>query len=214
MIAKKLATVVGASMLSVAFGAKELTSERTFVFLRPETSSFWHTAKGNSVTVPIDCPDGATSATLEVAGIGYEKTYGNLPGGSFTFTLPAADSPSTENVYDLTLTFDDGTIRTAKIGLINGVSTDAEGATRCLLPANDRKWNKVVRQAVLPIPYGMTSFTVDGQETETGLKGAQGWFAIGPVEPKESVSLSLSVAGSEYLASLLGGGSGLMLLFK
>ena len=127
MIAKKLAAVVGASMLSVAFGAKELTSERTFVFLRPETSSFWHTAKGNSVTVPIDCPDGATSATLEVAGVGYEKTYGNLPGGSFTFTLPTADSPSTENVYDLTLTFDDGTVRTAKLGLIQGLSPDAEG---------------------------------------------------------------------------------------
>ena len=47
MIARKMATLVGAAMVSVAVPAAELTSEATFVFLRPETSSFWNTADNN-----------------------------------------------------------------------------------------------------------------------------------------------------------------------
>ena len=43
-----------------------------------------------------------------------------------------------ENVYDLTLTFDDGTVRTAKLGLIQGLSPDSEGASHTMeIPVSD-----------------------------------------------------------------------------
>jgi len=71
MIARKMAALVGAAMVSVAVPAQELTSEPTFVFLRPETSSFWNTATNNTMTVPIDFPSGATSASLAVSGVGF-----------------------------------------------------------------------------------------------------------------------------------------------
>lgn len=215
MIARKMATLVGAAMVSVAVPAETIESEPTFVFLRPETSSFWNTATNNTMTVPIDYPAGATKkASLEVSGLGYSKSYENLIGDSFTFTLPPATSPETENVYDLTLTFDDGTVRTAKLGLVQGLSPDSEGTTRCLAPSGSRVWNKVKGQAVLPIPYGMTSFKINGQETDTGLEGAQGWYALGKIDPNEPVSLAMTADGKEYMASLLGGGAGLMLIFK
>ena len=214
MIARKMATVVGASMLSVAVGATELTSEPTFVFLRPETSSFWNTATNNTMTVPIDYPVGATKATLAVTGLGYSEEYPNLTGDSFTFTLPSATSPETENVYDLTLTFDDGTVRTAKLGLVQGLSPDSEGTTRCLAPAGSKVWNKVKGRAVLPIPYGMTSFKVNGEDVDPELKGAQGWYALGRIDPNESVSLEMEADGAKYVANLLGGGAGLMLIFR
>ena len=215
MIARKMATLVGAAIVSVAVPAETIESEPTFVFLRPETSSFWNTATNNTMTVPIDYPAGATKkASLEVSGLGYSESYENLIGDSFTFTLPPATSPETENVYDLTLTFDDGTVRTAKLGLVQGLSPDSEGTTRCLAPSGSRVWNKVKGQAVLPIPYGMTSFKINGQETDTGLEGAQGWYALGKIDPNEPVSLSMMADGKEYMASLLGGGAGLMLIFK
>lgn len=215
MIARKMATLVGAAMVSVAVPAETIESEPTFVFLRPETSSFWNTATNNTMTVPIDYPAGATKkASLEVSGLGYSESYENLIGDSFTFTLPPATSPETENVYDLTLTFDDGTVRTAKLGLVQGLSPDSEGTTRCLAPSGSRVWNKVKGQAVLPIPYGMTSFKINGQETDTGLEGAQGWYALGKIDPNEPVSLSMMADGKEYMASLLGGGAGLMLIFR
>ena len=221
MIARKMATVVGASVLSVAVGAAELTSEPTFVFLRPETSSFWHTATNNQMTVPIDYPEGASSASLAVSGLGYDKEYVDivkvgLDEGSneFTFELPVPSSPETENVYDLTLTFDNGVTRTAKLGLIQGLSPDAEGTTRCLAPSGSKVWSKVKGQAVLPIPYGMTSLKVNGADVDTGLDGAQGWYALGKIDPNEPVSLSMTADGKEYMASLLGGGAGLMLILR
>ena len=102
----------------------------------------------------------------------------------------------------------------AKLGLIQSFSPDAEGTTRCLAPANGKVWSKINGQAVLPIPYGMTSFKINGQETDTGLNGDQGWYALGPVKPRESVALSMTAGGKDYAASLLGGGAGLMLILR
>ena len=180
------------------------------MFTRPETSSFWNTATNNVMTVPIDFPAGATRATLTVSGLGYSSVYADILRGtdSYTFTLPVADSPQTENVYDLALSFDDGTVRTAKLGLIEGLSPNAEGTTRCLAPANGRVWESVKgRRAVLPIPYGTTSFsvTVNGEPraADTGLNGAQGWYALG-VKPGDDVSLSMIANGLSYSAALHG----------
>ena len=210
MIARKMAGVVGAAVVSLAVSATELTSGPTLVFTRPETSSFWNTATNNVMTVPIDFPADATRATLTVSGVGYSATYGNIERGtdSFTFELPRANSPQTENVYDLSLSFDDGTVRTAKLGLIEGLSPNAEGTTRCLAPANGRVWDNVRGgRAVLPVPYGADeiSVTVNGEtRTEpTGLNGAQGWFALG-VKPGDDVSLSMIAGGLSYSASLHG----------
>ncbi len=220
MIARKMATLVGAAMVSVAVPAETIESEPTFVFLRPETSSFWNTATNNMMTVPIDYPAGAKKATLQVSGLGYSCSYANITGPEYTFDLPAATSPETENVYDLTLSFynenDDPVAepRTAKLGLVQGLSPDAEGTTRCLAPSGSKVWNRVKGRAVLPIPYGMTSFKINGQETDTGLEGAQGWYALGKIDPNESVSLSMTADGKEYMASLLGGGAGFMLIVK
>lgn len=214
IITRKVASIVGASLMAVSAPAAELQSERTFVFLRSETSSFWNTATNNTMTVPIDLPSGASSAALTVSGLGYSATYDNLTGGEFTFNLPAADSPGTENVYDLTLTFDNGVVRTAKLGLVQGLQPGTQGSTRCLAPSGSKVWNRVVGKAVLPIPYGTTSFTVNGVTADTGLNGAQGWYALGGINPNEAVSLSLVAGGVEYAASLLGGGAGMMMIFK
>lgn len=213
MMARKVATLVGAAMVSVAVPATELTSEPTFVFLRPETSSFWNTATNSTMTLPIDFPQGATSASLTVRGDRYDRTYDGLVTNSFVLELPQPTSPETENVYDLTLAFDDGTMRTAKLGLIQGLSPDAEGTTRCLAPIHGSVWNNVEKRAVLPIPYGTTSFTVNGVETDTGLAGAQGWYALRG-RNGETYSLSLVANGVNYLASLVGYGSGILLILK
>ena len=214
IMTRKVASLVGASLLSVATPGAEITSEPTFVFLRPETSSFWNTATNSTMTLPIIYPNGATKATLTVSGVGYAtRTYPNLTSRSFDLELPVPDSPQAENVYDLTLTFDDGTVRRAKLGLIQGLSPDAEGSTRCLAPANGRVWNTVRKRAVLPIPYGMTSFTVNGEAVDPGLGGAQGWHAM-RIRNGESVSLSMIANGLTYSAALLGLDAGFLCVVK
>ena len=91
------------------------------VYLRPETSSFWHTATNSTMTLPVDFPFGASSATLTIAGaFGYSQTIPDITASSVTVTLPEArmdgSSPATEDVYDITLEFNDGTVQTAKLG--------------------------------------------------------------------------------------------------
>ena len=219
IMTRKVASLVGASLLAVASPGEEIMSEPTFVFLKPETSSFWNTATNSTMTLPIDYPRGATKATLTVSGAGYAtKTYPDLMESSFELELPVPDSPQAENVYDLTLTFDDGTVRTAKLGLIQGLSPDSEGSTRCLAPAEGAVWNTVKKRAVLPIPYGTESFTmsVNGgawTNVNTGLNGAQGWYALKP-NTDDSVSLSLVAGGINYVATLLGQGDGYFVIIR
>ena len=220
IMTRKVASLVGASLLAVASPGTEIESEETFVFLRPETSSFWNTATNSTMSLPIDYPNGATKAKLEVTGVGYSKVYENITSDSFDIELPVPDSPQTENVYDLKLTFDnEAIVRTAKLGLIQGLSPDSEGATRCLAPAEGSVWNKVKYRAVLPIPYGTTSLSMqtnggEWKELDTGLNGAQGWYALSPIGRGDNLSLSCIVDGVSYVASLLGGGDGFFVIVK
>lgn len=192
-------------------------SESFTAFLRPGESSFWRTAPGSSVTVPVDFPSGARTATLTVAGVGsgYSKVYRDISAESFGFELPEAVDSQSEDVYELTLTFDDETktVRTAKIALVKGLMPDASGKTRCLVPEHSRKWNRVIGgRAVVPVSYGATSLTVDGAE-HPGLDGKQGWCVLENLKSAEAAEAVLSVGGETYAASLMSAG-GLLFLVR
>ena len=208
---------VGLAVAVLAFESfAGAVSESFTAFLRPDESSFWRTAPGKTVTVPIDWPEGASAATLTVTGLGYSHVYTDISGESYTFDLPDAVDSQTENVYDLTLAFNDAdaTTRTAKLGLITGLTTLAEGTTRCRLPVGSKTWNKAGGlRAVLPIPYGTVSFTVNGVEKASELGGAQGWYALDGLVPGEATELTLSTDEDDYSASLFGAG-GILLLVR
>ena len=207
-----MAAMLAATFACAAFGAVPMTSEPTFVFVHPERSSFWRTATNNVVTLPITFPSGANSATLAVSGASYAATYANITGSSFVLTLPPPDTPDAENVYDLTLTFNTGVERTAKLGLIHGRLADDEGATRCVSPAGAREWGRMRRRAVIPVPYGVTDFSVSVNgstvATETGLDGAQGWYVLGGIARGDGVSFAYTKDGTETTAAVTGKGNG------
>ena len=126
----------------------------------------------------------------------------------FTLSLPAADGPSDENVYGLTLTFDNGVEQSASLGLIQGLAAGAEGSTRCIAPFGGRKWRRVENRAVMPIPYGVKafSFQIEGGDeiTEPGLDGAAGWYAF-RLGGGERAAVSMTDSGDvEWAASLMG----------
>ena len=159
-----------------AFGSGN--SGGAFVFLRPETTSFWNTATNSSMSVPVDFPAGSQIATLAVEGLGYSREYqvtrAALVGGMYSFSVPRPVSPQTENVYTLTLAFDGVVACTAKLGVIAGREAGSAGSTRCLAPCGTKRWERVRSTAVLPVPYGVESLEIDGVTTPTGLGGAQG----------------------------------------
>ena len=66
---------------------------------------------------------------------------------------------------------------------------------------------------MLPIPCGTTSFTVNGVETDTGLGGDQGWYALRG-RNGETYSLSILVGGADYCASVTGNSDGVFFVVK
>ena len=214
-----VAVAMAAVFAQTAAGDTSLESAPAFVFLRPETSSFWRTATNSVVSLPVKFPEGATTATLTVTGASYSRTYENLAKGWFNLELPSPDRPESENVYDLVLSFDHGAAQTAKLGLVQGLMPDAEGATRCIVPEGGTKWKRVRPRAVLPIPYGATSFSVfvNGVQTanDTGLGGAKGWYALDGIERGDNVVLSFATNGVDCVATLLGTGNpGFMFIYR
>ena len=139
----------------MAIGAEGVKSDATFVFLQPETWSFWRTATNSTMTIPVYHPKGAMKADLLVEGMQYSKAYYGITAQSVDIELPAPTNERTENVYTLTLSFDDGTVQTAKLGAVRGYAKDAAGVARCVIPEESASWKKFKYRAVLPVPYGM-----------------------------------------------------------
>jgi len=194
-------------VLSAAVYAAE--SAASFVFVNPDTSSFWRTARSRSVTVPVDFPEGATTATLSVTGVGYSASYEIAAPGPYTFQLPEAATPAEENTYSLALFFDRGAGKTARLSLIAGLENGGAGSTRCVSQAG-RSWGvSKSQQMTLPVPFGTTSLVVNGDAVDTGLDGAQGFFTLSGLP----ASMSLTVSGTTYYADIVGM-PGFLLLFR
>ena len=201
------------SLLAVTLRASPEAS--AFVYVDTSESPFWRTATNNVVELSIDYPAGVSSASLSVTGAyGYSMTTNNLTSRLYTLTLPAATSPETEDVYDLALTFGDGTVRTAKFGVIAGISDQPEGTTRCEPFASSVRWGRVHERAVMPIPHGATALSVGGVSVDTGLDGAAGWYAYGPLAVGSSESVSLDTPDAVYSQLLKSVGIGSVLMFR
>ena len=150
------------------------TSDPTIVFLQPERSSFWRTATNSTVELRIDNPDGATKAELIVQGGTFAVRVPDITLGAYLVQFPEPASPEAEDVYSLALAFDNGVTNTATLAVVSGSGVAEPVATPILPPG--RKWRKVGRNAVLPIPFGATELAIDGESVATGLDGAQGWY--------------------------------------
>lgn len=197
---------------SVQLDVLEAESTAGFVFVRPEKSSYWHTSKGGEISLPVPFPDGATTARLRVSGMGYSALYENITADEFKLALPEAVSPETENVYEFVLEFDDNTVMTAKVGVIQGLLSGSEGAAACRSP-NGNAWGRVQGRAVMPVPYGTDSLKVNGEKVDTGLVGAQGWFAVDGVGGRDKTILTLA-AGDDLYESWIRGITGFTVVFK
>lgn len=60
---------VGILLPAMAFAAGGRKSESAFVFLQPETSSFWRTATNSTMSIPVYFPKNATMVDLQVEGM-------------------------------------------------------------------------------------------------------------------------------------------------
>ena len=182
------------------------TSEPTTIYANTRESLLWHTTPFGGGTVRWDKPATATNATLTVEGNGYARTYANLTGESCEITLPGgATTADGEDVVTLTLTFDNGTVRTAYLGAVTGLG--AGGAATAAPPRDPSlpSWTKFEKRAVIPIPAGATALTVNG-EPLPGLDGSAGWRIVRQIPGVGNYDLSMTLDNeSEPLLTTLSG---------
>ena len=201
---KALVALAAAALATMQCMATDSAAQK--IVIDNMRTPFWRTAFSSTETLALDFPDGANSASLTVtAANGYSATYSNLTGNGVTVNLPNPVSPETERVYTLTLTYSDGTVRTATLARVLGAAQgDTADNARCIPDESNRRWSRFHRFAVLPVPYGATSLSIDGATVATGLDGAAGWYGLGPVAAGETKTLQLVEPAGTSSATLLG----------
>lgn len=167
------------------------SSNSTRICLNAEDSYLWRTAPGTTFTVQWENPEGVP-VTLQVVGYRYSQTYADLTETSQVLTLPPATDDASENVFTLTLTL--GTVvKTAQLAVVRGVGAGGEALTSTCRneTTGDGVWAKFTDHAVLPIPAGTETFSINGQKVDTGLQGTAGWHLLRGIEPNSEATLVL-----------------------
>ena len=180
-------------MPAVAFGAGESAiSEPTPILLDTDSYYFWRTATGGTMRVEWTFPLNATVANLAVTGRTFKVALSGIRTEYADLELPTPATAKDEDVLDFTLSFNDGSVKTASLGLVRGRAGGGgvTTPTSCLASTNAPTWRQSGKYFVLPVPEGAETVTVAGEPVDTGLGGAAGWLALGPYSGGTTVHVS------------------------
>ena len=179
---------------AVAFGAGESTiSDPTPILLDADSYYLWRTATGGTMRVEWTFPLNATVASLAVTGRTFKVALGGIRAEHADLELPTPKCAKDEDVLDFTLSFNDGSVKTASLGLVRGraVGGGVTTSTACLASTNAPIWRRACKYFVLPVPKGVETVTIAGEPIDTGLDGAAGWLALGPYAGGTTVPVSV-----------------------
>ena len=176
-------------------------------------SAFWLTVAESPYVLPLDYPEGATSASVTVTdAFGYERTYPNQTGATCSLDFPAPSDPLSERVYTVTVAYSNGETASVRLGRVCGVAAgDTATGARCVRDVAGRKWGKLYSNAVIPVPAGAGSLKVNGETVETGLGGLRGWYQLGGVDIGETCTVQLA---DGEVVTLTGAGVGALLILR
>ena len=170
------------------------TSEPMMVFGNGRESLLWHTSSFGGTTLRWDMPAGATSATLTIEGSNYRRTWTGLTGESLEVSLPTANG-NNEDVYTMTIAFDDGTAQTAYVGAVTGLGKAGMATAPHVKMSSTPEWPRFQKKAVMAIPFGARALTVDGEQVPD-LDGSAGWRMLKSARSDTDIGLSLTLNGA------------------
>jgi hypothetical protein len=190
-----LLTAVAAALSSAANAAD--------AFLLPKENILWYTAVSSDFDVPVLLPRGATSAKLVVSGKGYSRTHEEIGDGMFSLSLPSAGSASEENIYDLTLTFNDEppTVQRARLAVCQGAASGGS-ASADVRTASLPEWHKVTKKALIPVRGGVDTLVVNGTPEDDRPWSSPGWFYL-TVQSGKMYDLALKKGGDIVASATL-----------
>lgn len=174
--------LLGLSLTTIAVSSFAAVSSEIDLFVDVEDSMSWRTEEAANPVVRWFAPADATAASLEVRNSSGKTDVYDVTGlTSKTLEAALPSSSQEEDVLSLTLTFatpKGEVVRKGQLGLVTSRSSAAQADARMVL-ADTRAWSRYPStRAVLLIPQGTTSVTVDGQDVPLDLGGATGWLGL------------------------------------
>ena len=187
-------------------------SDPTPILVDVDSFYLWRTATGGTMRVEWTFPLDATVAHLSVTGRTVKLSIPDITDEFAEVMLPLPSSAKDEDVLDFTLSFNDGTVKTASLGLVRGCANGSgvTTPTACIASKESQLWKYAEKYFVVPVPKGTQSVTVSGETVETKLGGAAGWLALGPYL-RDTV---LPLSADEFSCELLVTGVGLVINFR
>ena len=199
---------------AVALRADAAESAPEKVYLNAAESLLWHTAPSGAFMVRWSRPPSAATATLTVSGAKYRAVYPDVASEEMELSLPLVSALREENVYSLTLDFDDGSSQTALLGAVTGVGIGGTDVSVPLRSRNVASWTRFSDRAVVPVAPGASSLTVNGVEVDPALDGSATWRLVKFCRGTSDYELAMTVGEDVYSAALVGKGSGLCIVVR
>ena len=174
-------------------GGVSAVSDPTPVLLDTDSYYLWHTATGGTMRVEWTFPLNATVASLAVTGRTFKVSIGGIRAEYADLELPTPKCAKDEDVLEFTLSFNDGSVKTATLGLVCGRAGSVGVTTpaACLASTNAPTWRHAGKYFVLPVPKDAETVLIAGEPVDTGLDGAAGWLALGPYAGGTTVPVSV-----------------------
>jgi hypothetical protein len=161
------AAALTAAAVMMGAGTTGATSVPIQIETSPGFSRHWHTVFTNEVGLKWDWFASATRAELEINGMnGSFATNFALVTSNYLWRAFAPRAPSTEDVYDLRLTFYNGSqvvgdVLTSRLAVVTG----AFGKAMVNPGPSDRKWTMVRENSVIPYDASWVAATVDAADS-------------------------------------------------
>ena len=191
-----LLAIAAATCAALWAAAEPAVSQPATFFANAPESYLWHSIPSGATTVHWDMPETAQSATVTIEGANYSSVQSGLTGESCVLSIPRA-SASKEDVFKVTLAFDDGsTPQVAYLGAETGLGTSGRATASKVKLETASNWGTFQDYAAIAVLPGATSLTVNG-EPLPDLDGNAGWRLL-RYRRVSQYAIAMNGNGAEY----------------
>ena len=212
-----LACLAVAAGAAISAADEPATSQPATFFANAPESYLWHSIPEGATTVYWDMPETAHSATVTIEGANYSSVQSGITGESCVLSIPqnlSTPRGTREDVFKVTLSFDDGSSQTAYLGAVTGLGASGTATTPRIKLDSAPNWGTFQDYAAIAVLPGATSLTVNG-EPLPDLDGNAGWRLLHyDGASRYDLAMALDGVASPILASVTGFAGGTFMIFR
>jgi hypothetical protein len=212
-LAAPLACLAAAVCAALPSAVRAAESQPLTIFANAPESYLWHSIPAGDTTVYWDMPETAHTATITIEGAHYRAVQSGLTGESCVLSLPRAAN-AREDVFKVTLAFDDGSSQTAYLGAVTGLGTAGTATSPRVKLETASTWAAFQDYAAIALLQGATALTVNGAPLPD-LDGNVGWRLVKHSGASQyDIAMTLDGETNPLLASVTGFAGGTMIIFR